>query len=75
MDYTQEVLNELDELYIQDERLRLENPWMGIKKVARYTSTSISTIRRAVASGRLKTSKVTGKLLFKRDEVDGWLNG
>jgi excisionase family DNA binding protein len=48
---------------------------MDIKKVARYTSLSISTINRAVANGRLKTSKVTGKLLFKKEWVDGWLNG
>ena len=75
MNYTQEIINELDELIIQDKIRRLEKPWMDIKKVARYSSTSISTIRRAVATGRLKTSKVTGKLLFKKEWVDGWLNG
>jgi hypothetical protein len=79
MDYTQEVINELDELIIQDEMrdemLRLEKPWMDIKKTARYSSTSISTIRRNVASGQLKVSKVTGKLLFKKEWVDRWLNG
>ena len=75
MNYTQEIINELDELIIQDKIRRLEKPWMDIKKVARYSSTSISTIRRAVASGRLKTSKATGKLLFKKEWVDGWLNG
>ena len=79
MNYTQEAINELDELIVQEELRdkirRLEKSWMDIKKVARYSSTSISTIRRAVASGRLKTSKVTGKLLFKKEWVDGWLNG
>jgi excisionase family DNA binding protein len=79
MNYTQETINELDELIVQeelqDEIRRLEKSWMDIKKVARYTSLSISTINRAVASGRLKTSKVTGKLLFKKEWVDGWLNG
>ena len=75
MNYAQEAINELDELIIQDEMRRLEKSWMDIKKVARYSSTSISTIRRNVASGLLKTSKVTGKLLFKKEWVDGWLNG
>ena len=79
MNYTQETINELDELIVQeelqDEIRRLEKSWMDIKKVARYTSLSISTINRAVASGRLKTSKVTGKLLFKKEWVDGWLDG
>ena len=75
MDYTQKAINELDELIILDEIRRLEKSWMVIKKVARYTSLSISRINRAVANGRLKTSKVTGKLLFKKEWVDGWLNG
>ncbi len=75
MNYTQEIINELDELIIQDKIRRLEKPWMDIKRTARYSSTSISTLRRAVASGRLKTSKATGKLLFKKEWVDGWLNG
>ena len=75
MNYTQEIINELDELIIQDKIRRLEKPWMDIKRTAHYSSTSISTLRRAVASGRLKTSKATGKLLFKKEWVDGWLNG
>jgi len=75
VNYTQKVINELDELIIREEIQRLEKSWMDIKKVVRYTSLSTSTINRAVASGQLKTSKVTGKLLFKKDWVDGWLNG
>ena len=72
----QEIINRLDEYNAwAGEKLWLEKPWMDIKKTARYSSTSVSTIRRAVASGRLKTSKVTGKLLFKKEWVDGWLNG
>jgi|TARA_Y100000031_G_scaffold120351_1_gene134346 hypothetical protein len=72
----QEIINELDERKKRlDAMLWLEAPWMDIKRTARYSSTSISTLRRAVASGRLKTSKATGKLLFKKEWVDGWLNG
>ena len=80
MDFTQEeqqkIINGLDERKKKlDAMLWLEAPWMDIKMTARYSSTSVSTIRRAVASGRLKTSKTAGKLLFKKDWVDKWLNG
>ena len=80
MDFTQEeqqkIINGLDELKKKlDAMLWLEAPWMDIKMTARYSSTSVSTIRRAVASGRLKTSKTAGLLLFKKDWVDGWRNG
>jgi len=72
----QEIINRLDEYNAwAEEKLWLEKPWMDIKRTAHYSSTSISTIRRAVASGRLKVSKATGKLLFKKEWVDGWLDG
>ena len=47
--------------------------WMNIKNVSRYTGLSISTIRRAIQKGHLKCSKRTGKLLFKKNAIDGWL--
>ena len=40
-----------------------------------YASVSESTIRRAIVKGNLKSSKVTGRLLFKVSSVDRWLNG
>jgi len=71
MDYAEKVLEEIEHLAQNKTR----NTWMDIQKVVGYTSVSISTIRRAVANGQLKASKVTGKLLFKKEWVDGWLNG
>lgn len=59
-------------LCLQDQ---LSNPWMDLRGTAAYSSLSISTLNRAVTSGQLKTSRVTGKLLFRKDWVDGWLNG
>jgi excisionase family DNA binding protein len=40
-----------------------------------YTSLSTSTLRRAVAGGRLKVSKVAGKLMFTKQWLDTWLRG
>ena len=49
--------------------------WLNIRGVAKYSSLSISKIRRSVASGELKASKRGGRLLFKTRWVDKWLNG
>ena len=47
--------------------------WMGIKEATEYANVSDSTIRRAVRKGELKTSKKTGKLLFKPAWINKWL--
>jgi|TARA_B100001971_G_C18087118_1_gene481543 predicted DNA-binding transcriptional regulator AlpA len=52
-----------------------ENRWLSLKEVIEYTSLSAATIRRAKQKGFLKVSTRTGKLLFKRSDVDNWLNG
>ena len=66
-----DVLDELKTI-VQD---KSKNRWMDINEVVFYSSLSLSTIRRAVARGTLKASRVTGKLLFKTEWVDAWLNG
>ena len=54
---------------------KLSERWFTITDVTNYTSLSDSTIRRAVRKGTLKCSKNTGKLLFKKSDVERWLNG
>ena len=49
--------------------------FLDINQVAHLTSLSQSTIRRAIKRGELKCSKKLGKLLFKVEWVDRWLNG
>ena len=49
--------------------------WMDINAVSDYSSMSKSSVRRSCADGRLKHSKSQGKLLFKKSDVENWLNG
>ena len=49
--------------------------WMTIRQVVNYTKLSDQTIRRYVRNGFLKASKRTGRLLFKKSNIDRWLNG
>ena len=66
-----ELLNELKTLIIS----KVNERWLTLKEVSDYASISESTIRRAIVKGDLKSSKVTGRLLFKVSSVDRWLNG
>ena len=65
------TLNEIKS-FIKNET---NNRWLDIKKVAQMPSVSQSTIRRAVQKGELKASHTTGKLLFRVEEIERWLNG
>jgi len=49
--------------------------WITLKELKTYTTLSESTIRKYIGEGRLIVSKATGKLLFKKDNVDDFLMG
>ena len=68
------IIEKLDEI-LSVLKKRGNNRWLNIQEVKNYTGLSNSTIRRAVDRGVLKKSKSTGKLLFKRSDVDRWLGG
>jgi|TARA_B100000586_G_scaffold44007_1_gene28475 excisionase family DNA binding protein len=75
------IITELIPIREQLERIekkldgRFSNKFLSITEVAKLTSLSPSTLRRAVAKGELKCSKKVGKLLFHEDAVRKWLNG
>ena len=75
------IITELIPIREQLERIekkldgRFSNKFLSITEVAILTSLSPSTLRRAVAKGELKCSKIVGKLLFQELDVRKWLNG
>jgi len=66
-----EILNEIKSLI----KTSGTTKWLDIREVSNQTNLSKSTIRRAVQTGELKCSKRTGKLLFKVEDIESWLNG
>ena len=66
-----EILNEIRSLI----KTSGTTKWLDIREVSNQTNLSKSTIRRAVQTGELKCSKRTGKLLFKVEDIESWLNG
>jgi len=49
--------------------------WLDINQASEYCSVHPSTLRRNVANGSLKASDKLGKVLFKKSELESWLNG
>tara|TARA_B100001248_G_scaffold260974_1_gene250738 strand:+ start:5134 stop:5352 length:219 start_codon:yes stop_codon:yes gene_type:complete len=66
------ILEQLDEIKSMLTG-KINDKWLTIKEVTKYSNLSESTIRRAVKRGTLKASNQTGRLLFKYTDVDNWL--
>ena len=54
---------------------KTQDKWLSLRQACDYTSLSFSSLRRNVAGGRLKGSKVAGKLMFRKQWLDKWLKG
>jgi hypothetical protein len=67
----------LERLEIIESLIRkMDNPnLMTIKDLVQYSRLSEPTIRRSIMRGTLKPFKEDGKKLFRRTDVDNWLNG
>ena len=53
---------------------KFSHKYLNINEVARISSLSPSTIRRAVDRGELKYVRRKGKLIFKDSDVYKWIN-
>jgi len=69
----QVILNKLNEIlsYI---RKTNTSRYIDINEVSEFCGISKSTIRRNVKNQNLKASNATGKLLFKVQDIEEWLN-
>ena len=68
------ILEQLDEIKSMLTG-KINDKWLTIKEVTKYSNLSESTIRRAVKRGTLKAANQTGRLLFKYTDLDNWLKG
>ena len=67
------ILEKLDNiLQLLQNKIPKDN-YMGIKQVAEYSAMSRSSIRRSCQEGRLKYSDSHGKFLFKKSDVERWI--
>jgi hypothetical protein len=54
---------------------KFNNRWVDLKAACEYCDLSSSTLIRNKKSGRLKCSKPAGKLMFKIEWLDKWMEG
>ena len=51
-----------------------EDKWLDINQASNYTNLSKSTIRRYVKMNKLKASNKLGKTLFRKSELENFLD-
>ena len=54
---------------------KFNNRWVDLKAACEYCDLSAATLIRNKKSGRLKCSKPAGKLMFKIEWLDKWIEG
>ena len=68
------ILEKLDSILKMLKGEQVEDGFMDINGVVKYSSMSKSAVRRACAEGRLKYNDTQGKHLFLKSSVEMWLN-
>tara|TARA_B100000315_G_scaffold231429_1_gene242722 strand:+ start:58 stop:282 length:225 start_codon:yes stop_codon:yes gene_type:complete len=68
------ILEKLDNILKMLKGEQIEDGFMDINGVCKYSSLSKSSVRRACADGRLKFIDSQGKHLFRRSSVEAWLS-
>lgn len=69
-----DIRKKLDEIFDYIKKSNNPKGYMDIKALSKFCSLSPSTIHRAIDRKELKVNKSTGKLLFKYEDVDSWLD-
>lgn len=63
----------------KEPQLNLLKEWLTVKETSLYTGFSMSSVHKwshhpKYSNGKLRARKVGGKVLFKRSELDAYLN-
>jgi len=72
-----ELFSIIDSLNRIEKKLdnKFNNRWVDLKAACEYCDLSAATLIRNKKSGRLKCSKPAGKLMFKIEWLDKWMEG
>ena len=67
------ILEKLDHILKLLKGEQVQDGYLDINGVAKYSSMSKSAIRKACAEGRLKYNDSQGKHLYRKSSVEAWL--
>jgi len=68
------ILEKLDNILKLLKGEQVQDGFMDINGVVKYSAMSKSAVRKACAEGRLKYNNSQGKHLFKKSAVESWLS-
>ena len=68
------ILEKLDNILNLLKGKQVQDGYLDINGVVKYSSMSKSSVRRACSEGRLKYNDSQGKHLFKKSSVESWLS-
>ena len=69
------ILEKLDNILKLLKGEQVQDGFMDINGVVKYSAMSKSAVRRACAEGRLKYNSSQGKHLYRKSDVEMFLNG
>ena len=69
------ILEKLDNILNLLKGKQMKDGYLDINGVAKYSAMSKSAIRKACADGRLKYNASQGKHLYKKSDLEIFLNG
>ena len=72
--YYNRVLEMFDEI-LKALKVKNQDEWLTMNQVTAYTKLSEPTLHRYIRRNLIKVSKQTGRLLFKKSNVDAFLEG
>ena len=72
----EQIARRVHELHVEHSAVATESksPWMGIDRAAEYLDWPKQRIYKLTASGEIPHYKHEGRLLFRTDDLDRWLN-
>ena len=70
----EEQVSDLKKQLFDAKQVTVTSKYMDLHTASAYTSLSESTLRRGITKGELKCSKRTGKVLFRTEYIDRWLD-
>ena len=59
----------------QEDEPKKDNGWMSLKQVIKYTGLSSATLNRHIDKGMKVSRVIPGKLLFRQEWIDTYLEG
>ena len=60
---------------ITETAITLKDQYFDLRGLSAYSALGVSTLREYIREGKLPAYRIKGKVLIKKSEFDGWIEG